>query len=763
MATAFATGENPLCTGCRLLFPFLAAIFLSLLYTDAAADTTVKPIHVGRDACKACHSEQFQQWVGSHHDLAMQTPSRTTVLGDFGNVGVSSFGASSRFFRADDKYQVRTEGPTGEPEIYEIKYTFGAYPLQQYLIELPEGRLQALRWAWDARPTDQGGQHWFDLYPSERISPDDPLHWTQADQNWNYMCAECHSTNVQKNYDPTSRAYATTWTDIDVSCEACHGPGSAHIDWAKREPKTQVLDDDKGLVIALDERKVVRWTIDAQSGNAARSPSKAGNKEIEMCARCHARRTPISQKYIHGTPFLDHYIPSLLADGVYELDGQIREEVYVYGSFIQSKMYQAGVTCSDCHNAHSLSLRAPGNGVCLQCHAADKYDQPEHHHHQVNASGASCIACHMPVKTYLIVDPRHDHSIRIPRPDFTARFGTPNACNLCHADRDAAWAAAKIKTWYGRIAEGHQSFAQAFYNARHGEPGAATLLAALIGDARAPAIARATALSEIARYVGPETIDVLKKGLSDDDPLVRQAAVGSLETLPADLRLSLALPLLDDPVRAVRIQTARILADVAARVTPPNRRASLREAITEYIDAQQVNGERAEAQSNLGMLYSALGNFDRAVTAYQTAIALDPKYAPAYINLADFHRGRDDEVHAEKVLRDALDSIPDNADVQHALGLALVRQSRMTEAFEALRLAVALDANNPRYAYVYAVALNSAGEPTRALKVLKDALVKAPNDPQIISTLASIHRDQGELATARIYAERLRALSPWKM
>ncbi|MCK5480067.1 MAG: hypothetical protein KAJ06_02940, partial [Gammaproteobacteria bacterium] len=478
----------------------------------------------------------------------------------------------------------------------------------QYLIEFPGGRLQALSLAWDVRSKEEGGQRWFHLYPDEKIAHDDELHWTKYGQNWNSMCAECHSTRLEKNYDPVKRLFSTRWSEIDVSCEACHGPGSDHVTWAERGPGWEKLKNNKGLVILLDERKGVDWKINPKTGNAARSKIRSSDTEIEMCARCHSRRSPISDDYKHGEPLLDHYLPRLLDEGMYHADGQIDNEVYVYGSFVQSKMHHAGVTCSDCHEPHSLKLRAPGNGICLQCHAVKKYDAESHHFHKPGSHGASCAECHMPPKTYMVVDPRHDHSMRIPRPDLSVELGTPNACNNCHEDKGPEWAAKQVKAWYGRMPSGFQSYATAVHAARQELPGAGKALAVIIRDTETPDIARATALAYIGPYLDAATIDVLAAGLSDDNPVVRVATVGVLETAPVELRTRPVFRMLNDPVRAVRIEAARVLASIPAGELPAEQRTLLEKGLQEYVEAQQAMAERPEAQTNLGGLYAAQGD-----------------------------------------------------------------------------------------------------------------------------------------------------------
>lgn len=733
---------------------FLQAVSISEL---ALASPETPAMYVGGSVCAGCHSEQASRWTGSHHDLAMQPAEEGTVLGDFDQATITHFGVTSTFCRDDGKFMVRTEGPEGKLVDYAIRYTFGVDPLQQYLIEFPGGRLQALSLAWDARPEDQGGQRWFHLYPDEQITHDDELHWTQPSQNWNSMCAECHSTHLEKNYDPAAKTFATSWSDMDVSCEACHGPGSEHVAWAERKPGWERYEEDKGLTLLLDERRDIRWTIDPKTGNAKRNRMRDSDREIEMCARCHSRRSPISDGYVHGESLLDHYLPRMLDEGMYYADGQIDDEVYVYGSFLQSRMYHAGVTCSDCHEPHSLKLRAAGNGVCSQCHQAKKYDSSEHHFHKPGSKGASCPECHMPPRTYMVVDPRHDHSMRIPRPDLSVKLDTPNACNHCHVDKSPGWAAEQVKSWYGDVPQGFQTYARALHDARNSRPGAGDALAALVRDTKTPDIARATALADIRPFLGPKTIDVLTQGLADNDPLVRVAGVQVLEAVPWELRVRLAFPMLSDPVRAVRIEAARILASIPAGDLTKNQQLLLRQGIDEYIESQQVMAERPEAQTNLGNLYAVQGKPKAAESAYETAIELSTEFVPAYVNLADLHRSQGDEAGAEKVLRRAAQVSPGNADVQYALGLSLVRQKRREEAVDALRRATTLDAGNARYVYVYAVALNSSGNTEQAIMVLQGAHNRFPHDTDILSALVAFHRDMGNETAARGYAEKLRA------
>jgi Flp pilus assembly protein TadD len=731
--------------------------------TDASKGTEHAPARfVGRQTCAACHQKEEQLWQGSHHDLAMQEANEQTVLGDFNQAQFTAFGVTSTFYRQDGLYMVQTDGPDGALHDYAISFTFGVNPLQQYLIELPGGRLQALSIAWDSRPTHEGGQRWFHLYPNEPIRHDDILHWTGLNQNWNFMCAECHSTNVQKHFDLAANAYRTTWSEVDVSCEACHGPGSRHLEWAQTRADRQASEPygDNGLLVSLKDRHQVQWHIDTTTGNARRSTPHITDHETQVCGRCHSRRGVIAPDYEYGKNLLETHLPALLDVRLYHVDGQIQDEVYEYGSFLQSRMYHQGVTCSDCHEPHSLQLRASGEKVCARCHLAEKYAATSHHFHVPESAGASCVACHMPPTTYMVIDPRHDHSLRIPRPDLSVEFGIPNACNICHADQTAAWAYDHVRQWFAKIPTGYQRYTEVLQAGRTGRPGTAELLAKLAADTTQPAIARATALSQLRAYLSPASIDAVRSSLQDSEPLVRRAALQAVEALSAQDRLPLAASALADPSRAVRIEAARLLAPLASHAMTDEQRRLFDAALREYIEAQRANADRAEPHLNLGWLYAQRQQFADAEAEYRLALRLQPGFVQAYVNLADLYRLQGKDQDGERILLEGLAATPDNADLQHALGLVLVRQQRPRDAIAALEGASKMAPDNPRYNYVYAVALHSTGRPRQALGVLEQTLIGHPYDRDILSALATFHRDLGQLDVALEYAERLAAVVP---
>jgi predicted CXXCH cytochrome family protein len=731
--------------------------------TLAAAPAPVAPAtFVGVTACAGCHQQQETAWRGSHHDLAMQVADETTVLGDFGGATLTHFGLTSTFFRRDGKFFVRTDGPDGKLADYEVAYTFGVDPLQQYLVALPGGRWHALPIAWDTRPAAAGGQRWFHLNPDEPIPPGDLLHWTGIAENWNHQCAECHSTNIRKNYQAAEDRYETTWSAIDVACEACHGPGSNHVAWA-HAGASKDSDSSMGLVVDVGDRDGARWLMDPTTGIARRSPARQSHVEVETCGRCHSRRGIVSEDYVWGRPLMDTHRVALLDAPLYHADGQIKDEVYEYGSFLQSRMYQAGVTCTNCHDAHSTRLRGVTtdvNAVCSQCHLPTVFSTPAHHHHREGSPGASCVACHMPAQRYMVIDPRRDHSIRVPRPDLTVKIGTPNACTGCHAKASAQWAADAAVRWWGTRRASTPHWGEAIHAGRENLPGADTALARLADDAAQPGIVRATAVSLLRPYLGPATAPSLERALHDGDPMVRAAAAGALDEADPRLRVRLAAPLLRDPVRVVRIDAARVLAPMPPDLLPAVDREAFDAALAEYRAAQVVNADRPEGHLNLAVLDAERGAPEAAEREYREAIRLAPALPSAYVNLADLYRAEGRDAEGEAVLRQGLEVAPRSGDLHHALGLVLVREQRLAEALDALARATQLDPEQARYAYVYAVALHGAGQTERALEVLRAVHRRHPGDRETLVALATMSRDRGDLRAAVAWARMLVAIAP---
>jgi len=726
-----------------------AALAGALVYWNrgapwSAADRGYAPntvAYVDNQACATCHEPQTREWTGSHHDLAMQHADARTVLADFNDARFTHFGVTSRFFKREGKFFVNTEGADGKPADFEIKYTFGVAPLQQYLVEFPGGRLQSLTIAWDV-----GKKRWFALYPGERIAPDDPLHWTGRYQNWNMMCGECHTTDFKKGYDVKADAYQTAWSGLNVGCQACHGPGGDHVAWANKG-KT---GGPSGLVVGF---------------KAADS-----RYEVDVCATCHSRRGRIASGEHPGRPLYDTLRPEPLRIGLYHPDGQQLDEVYEYGSFRQSRMYQRGVRCSDCHNPHSAKVRAEGNALCTQCHqpeanprfptlARKLYDSPAHHFHKADSPGARCVNCHMPTKSYMIVDPRRDHTLRPPRPDLSLKIGTPNACTGCHRDRTAEWAAAAVVKWYGPDRSKSFDWALAVAAGRAGSRDGAPALIAAGGDKELPAIVRATALGLLRGY-GAQGSATMTAALRDDDPAVRLAAVGAFDATPPPERLPAVAPALNDPILAVRIEAARVLAGVPAERFDAAQRKAFDAAVAEFVDAQMAMADMPASHLSLAVLYTSLGKRDLAEAEYLTALRMDPYFGPARANLVSLYNATGRNADAERVLREGIKRTPNEGELHYSLGLLLAEEKRLGEAADALKNAARLLPQRARVRYNLGLALDRLSRDPEAEAALLQAFQLDPRDPDIVYATATFYVRHGQFKRALPYAERLVEILP---
>lgn len=710
----------------------------------------IEPHYVGRDACITCHQEQAVAYAGSHHDLAMDLATDRSVLGNFDDATLEHDGLVSRMFRDGDRFMVHTEGEDGKMQDFEIKYVFGVEPLQQYMVEFDRDeslaeneipRLQVLRISWD---TEQ--KRWFYLRApdvNEKLEPGDPLHWTGIAQRWQTMCADCHSTNLQRNYDPKTNRYHTTFSEIDVSCEACHGPGSLHVE--------------------LANSKSIFWDRRYQYG-LAKLKGDDPEPQLQSCAPCHSRRGLLDTEFRPWEPYCDHFNLETLQPSTYFDDGQIKDEVYVYGSFIQSRMYHKGIRCTDCHDPHSLKLKHEGNATCTSCHqhAAGKYDVPSHHHHAVGSAGAQCVNCHMPHRTYMAVDPRRDHSLRVPRPDLSVRIGTPNACSGCHvkdqlesidpATRDSLveyadwlqaaengneqvagaikatdqWCDEACEKWYGEDRKQPSHFGEVLAEFRHGDqvnPSTRKqaienmLRLALQQDDLTPAIARATALTDLATAgiaaAAPTAESILKN--QHEHPIVRAAAVNLMMAAPPTRVRRALLPLMDDASRLVRTEAARVIVVSGAyQSLRASDQSRVDLALREVREVYMATSDRAGAHMGWAMLCEGRGRFQDAVEAYETAMRVEPQTTGPRTNLASLLERLTEQLsgsQAEAVMKRVrqlraeelpllardVGLAPENAALQYRYGLALYLAGQSDEALERLNRAVELEPDVPDF------------------------------------------------------------------
>ncbi|QDL91097.1 hypothetical protein FDP22_04430 [Paroceanicella profunda] len=600
--------------------------------------------YVGSQACAGCHADAMQAWADSHHALAWTLPDDGHLLADFDDSSFTLGDMSVRFRTAPDGTRhIEVTELDGRSTDYPLHSVVGIAPLQQYLVETGPGRLQSFDVVWDTER-----RQWFHLYPDTRLPPDDGLHWTGPYKTWNSRCATCHATGFATNYDARAQSYASTAAEIGVGCEACHGPGADHLAWAQTPAAP----------------------APATHGFSADLSTSAGL--IQQCAGCHSRREAfLDGNPLPGTPYSDAYSLALLRPGLYEADGQILDEVYVYGSFLQSKMYAAGVDCANCHEPHSARLRAEGNALCTQCHAPDAnadfpragratYDSPEHHHHAPGTPGAQCRSCHMTERVYMGNDWRTDHSFRIPRPDLAATTGAPDACTTCHADRSADWAATRIAEWFPDESHRGPHYGEVLARGRANPAAAHAELSLLARDADMPGIVRATALWLLEQSESEEDATALAGLLDDPDPVVREAAVGVQRLAPPQVRVQRVIGLLGDPSRAVRIAAAREMMNAPIARLPPRYAGQLRRAMGEWQEALGSRLDFPETHLQLGGMALTRRNLPAAAQAFRSVVALDPQRVDAWVMLARIAAATEGEAAAIATLNEALQAAPGN-------------------------------------------------------------------------------------------------------
>lgn len=737
----------------------IAAFMIAMIVSARAAPSPVAFAGAGEMTCAECHAGAVKAWQGSHHARAMQHASPATVLGTFEGQVLTHAGERTLMSRRGEKFLATISSPDSRAaaQQYEVLYTFGTTPLQQYLVQTEPGRLQALPWAWDARAEAQGGGRWYHLYDGDTVPPGDRLHWKSPLQNWNGMCADCHSTGLVRNYDVSGDHFESTAASINISCASCHGDAADHVLAMQQEtrPPSGSFDD----IIHLSDAAASRFERAAAEATASNRSASHQGREIEVCAACHSRRTPLTTKIDPAIPFLDQFTPDLLDEGLYHPDGQIQDEVYVWGSFMQSKMAAAGVTCSHCHDAHALTLKRGGNALCSSCHAPEVFDTSDHHRHLPTSAGAQCVSCHMPQTTYMGVDARRDHSFKVPRPDLSESLGTPNACTSCHADMTNEVAAAHITAWYGPRKADNRA-AQTIAAARARNPAAREPLRALIEDETRPAITRATGLSLIANVPNRALLTVALSHLGDTDPLIRIGTIRTLTILTPQSRADALAPLLGDPVKSVRMEVATALQDVSASVFSGDDRIRFEAVIAELLKANEEITWRGEGRLNRGLIHQGQSELDKAKASYKKSIEIDPGFTPSYINLSELLRigGADEETRA--TLLQGLAAAPDDGALEHALGLALIRASKAEEAMTHLARAATLAPQTPRFAYVHAVALHSVGKTPEARARLQAALAQHPYDPDLLTLGFSLADEAGDRAAMRTYARQLAEISP---
>ncbi|MBW4361206.1 tetratricopeptide repeat protein [Flavobacterium taihuense] len=692
-----------------------------------------KSTYVGDQSCKECHKAEHKEWKESHHFMSMLPPSEKTVKGNFDNITHIADGVTSRFFKKGNKYFINTEGEDGKNHDYEVKYIFGFTPLQQYLVEFPGGRLQVPRVSWDTKQ-----KKWFNQYAKQTVSSHDWLHWTGNSQNWNTMCASCHSTNLQKKYDDKTNTYKTSYSVINVSCESCHGAGKEHSDYIKNE------DYKDGNKIKGSFLKLIK------NGNQL--------EQINTCAPCHARASEISNNHIRSNEIMDNYIPQIPDTENFFADGQIDDEDYIYTSFLQSKMFSKGVKCSNCHNPHSTKLKKIDNQTCLQCHNPQKYNLPTHTFHPVGSQSALCVSCHMPGKIYMGNDLRHDHSFRVPRPDLSEKYGTPNACSSCHQEKSNKYLADAIVKWYGPKRKYH--FSDDLIPGSQLDSKSEAHLIKLIENSQTPDIIKATAAFYLGNIQTEPSLNILLKSLKNKDAQVRYRSLRSLSNFEPRSWINQVGYLLSDKVRAVRIAAADLYITIPQEQIPSQHKDAFVAAHKELKKYLHYQTDFSVGNVMLADYYLKLKDYGNAVNYYEKGLKKDSQMNYALLNLSTTYNLQGNNEQALKSLERALKNDSKNARIYYNMALLYNEMSNQPEAEKAFAKAVALKSDNPRVYYNYGLLLIQSKKFKEAEVVLNKGIAINPSAPELYYALTFLYIQTNDTTKAQKAVLQLKQLDP---
>ena len=693
--------------------------------------------YAGSQTCAACHASEFEKWLGSHHGLAEREP--TQALDDSAFVPAHTFkhGTQTTECRRDENggYEIESLGFNNKKEPWKVVRVIGHDPLRQFLVDGVGGRLHAMEACFDPAKNE-----WFNVYGDEDRKPGEWGHWTGRGMVWNQMCASCHNTRVRKNYDATTDSYHTAMVEMTVSCESCHGPSKAHVDWQHQyaaTPKEQRPADPT----------LPHWTRD---------------QHIENCAGCHARRGELTGDFKPGEPFWDHYLLTVTDQtDTYYPDGQIRDEDYEFASFLSSRMYHAGVRCMDCHDMHSMKTILPGNQLCMRCHTPGGFPNAPaivpaaHTFHLADSTGSQCVNCHMPQTVYMQRHWRHDHGFTIPDPLMTKEHGIPNACNRCHKDQDTDWALQAVEKWYGpKMERRTRQRADVMSKARAGDAAAVKGLLDLLASDEIPAW-KASASLVLDQWTGQSAVrDALTLQLQHEHPLVRTSAIRALEGVAADPASSTrhALrPMLKDPSRGVRVSAAWALRDEVDLASPAGK---------DMLHMLSLNTDQPSGQMQMGQFFYARRDTKNAIAHMEKAVQWDPNSPPFHHDLAMIYSSDGETAKAIQKLQDCIRLAPNEAQYHYELGLAYSETGALDKTITSLREAVRLQPRFGRAWYNLGLALNGQKKIPEALEALSNGEGADPNDPGIPYARATILAQAGRMMEAAAAVDKTLTMQP---
>jgi Tfp pilus assembly protein PilF len=696
--------------------------------TTNASLKTASAGFVGSRSCQECHEKFYQLWSTSFHGLAMQPYTSDLARTNLTEQKTEIVAGKYRFLADIRNGVVLERGPEGEKR-YPIVQVTGGKNVFYFLTSLERGLLQVLPVAYDVRRRE-----WFDTTASAMRHfgdrRDEALYWKDRPLTFNTSCFSCHVSQLSKNYDLASDSYHTTWAEPGINCETCHGPSGEHVRLFRELPAKQHAPDDIKLVV------ITKLSVEQRN---------------DLCAPCHAKMSPVTMNFAPGERYFDHFDLVAFENADFYPDGRDLGENYTYTQWRLSPCAKSGqLDCIHCHTSsgrYRFKEPAKANDACLPCHAARVADATEHTHHKAGTVGNECISCHMPMTEFARMR-RSDHSMRPPTPATTLLYNSPNACNLCHTNKDAAWSDKLVREWRKRdYQKPVLERAALIAAARKQDWTKLPAILAYLSSTNHEELHTVSLIRLLANCAADEQWPVLRSLTSDPSPLVRASAAEALGQHPDQPNTAALCKAAGDDYRLVRVRAATALSPVPEGSLPEDQRSRVRGAIAELVDSMKSRPDDMASHYNLGNLQMLRGQMPEAVAEFETASRLQPDALPPMVNIALAYNGLGQNAKAEASLRRALSLDPTNSAANLNLGMLLAELDKMPEAEQAFRAAFKSDPKSAQAAYNLGVLL-SKGHPKEALTWCGRAAELRPENPRYGYTYAFYLYRAGQLDDA---------------
>lgn len=753
-----------------LLVTMVLAIGISICFLTECKSPSQPKGFAGSASCRECHENFYKLWSTSFHGLAMQPYTsdfaRAKLTAHTGEIAVDGFTYRAEI-NGGTGYVVEKGKSSSESKQYKIEHVLGGKNVYYFLTPLDKGRLQTLPLAYDVKKKE-----WFDTAASGvRHFSDQPLHWKESVYTFNTACYSCHVSQLSTNYDLKTDTYQTVWAEPGINCETCHGPSEEHNRVCREAPKGKVPADLKII-------SAKRFTPDQHNAT---------------CSTCHAKMIPLTTSFTPGEKFFDHYDLTTLEDPDFYPDGRDLGENYTYTLWLMSPCLQSGkLHCITCHTSsgrYRFKTEEKANDACMPCHAERVKNVSAHTHHKAGSKGNQCVSCHMPMTSFARMN-RTDHSMLPPTPSVTLKFGAPNACNLCHSDKDAKWADTHVRKWRKRNYQAavlHR--AGLIEAARKGTWSRLPDMLSYIKDTKNNEVFRTSLVRLLRTCPDEKKWPVLRQLLKDPSPLVRASAALAISDNLTRESIDALLPVTADPVRLVRIRAAEALSPIPQARLPEEARKNLEAAQAEFLSALNARPDDWTSHYNLGNFYASRNETEKAIASYETALRLEPRAVLPLTNIAIVYGRKGEYVKAEASLRKAIEIDQKRAPVHFNLGLLLAERGRTEEAEKELRLALELDPllapaaynlglliikerpdeglsycrkarelspNNPKYGYTLAFYQAHQGDRKEAVKILRDTVKRHPGYVDAVLLLAEFYKLEGRMESAKeVYRKAL--------